>query len=97
LQPFDRAKLRAGIDRAASGRLDAATIATLVTSLEEELRAIGAEVPSDRVGMAVLEHLRGLDPVAYMRFASVYKGFDNLADFEAEVVALQKTTDPKPH
>ena len=95
VEPFDREKLRAGIERAASGRLDAATIATIVGELEEELRADSAEIGSDQVGMAVLEHLRGLDPVAYLRFASVYKGFEDLADFEREVVELQKTTAPK--
>jgi transcriptional repressor NrdR len=95
VEPFDRDKLRSGIERAASGRLDPATVATLVASLEEELRASGAEIGSDRVGMAVLEHLRGLDPVAYLRFASVYKGFEDLADFEREVGELQKTTAPK--
>jgi len=95
LEPFDREKLRAGIERAASGRLDAATIATLVGALEEELRAEGAQIGSDRVGLAVLEHLRALDPVAYLRFASVYKGFEDLADFEREVGELQKTTAPK--
>jgi transcriptional repressor NrdR len=95
MEPFDREKLRAGIDRAASGRLDRAAVATLVGALEEELRADGAEVGTDRVGLAVLEHLRALDPIAYLRFASVYKGFDNLADFEREVGELQKTTAPK--
>ena len=95
-EPFNRDKLRSGIERAASGRLDEATVITLVGSLEEELRAIGAEVPSDRIGLGVLEHLRSLDPVAYLRFASVYKGFEDLADFEREVGELQKTTAPKP-
>jgi transcriptional repressor NrdR len=95
LEPFDREKLRAGIERAASGRLDGATVATLVATLEEELRAAGAEMGSDRVGLAVLEHLRALDPIAYLRFASVYKGFEDLADFEREVGELQKTTAPK--
>jgi transcriptional repressor NrdR len=52
-------------------------------------------VSSERVGLGVLEHLRTLDPIAYLRFASVYKGFDNLADFEREVGELQKTTAPK--
>jgi len=94
-EPFDRAKLRAGVERAASGRLDEATIAAVVTEVEEELRTLGAVVGSDRVGMAVLERLRALDPVAYLRFASVYKGFEDLADFEREVVELQKTTAPK--
>ena len=47
------------------------------------------------LGVTVLEQLRGLDHVAYLRFASVYKGFEDLADFEREVVELQKTTEPK--
>jgi transcriptional repressor NrdR len=94
-EPFDREKLRAGIERAASGRLDSAAVATLVSTLEEELRASGAEVTSERVGLGVLEHLRALDPIAYLRFASVYKGFEDLADFEREVGELQKTTAPK--
>jgi transcriptional repressor NrdR len=95
VEPFDRAKLRAGVERAASGRLDDAAIDEVVTGVEEELRTQGAEVGSDRVGVAVLERLRALDPVAYLRFASVYKGFEDLADFEREVGELQKTTAPK--
>ena len=63
--------------------------------VEEELRSIGGEIKSDRVGAVVLEHLRVLDHVAYLRFASVYKGFEDLADFEREVGELQKTTAPK--
>jgi transcriptional repressor NrdR len=94
-EPFDAAKLRAGIERAATGRLDEAAIDAIVADIEEELRSMGGEVPSDRVGMAVLERLRALDHVAYLRFASVYKGFEDLADFEREVGELQKTTAPK--
>ena len=51
--------------------------------------------PERPVGLAVLERLRVLDPVSYLRFASVYKGFEDLADFEREFVELQKTTAPK--
>jgi transcriptional repressor NrdR len=94
-EPFDRVKLRAGLERAATGRLDEATTDAVVGAIEEELRAEGGEVGSDRVGVAVLERLRALDPVAYLRFASVYKGFEDLADFEREVGELQKTTAPK--
>jgi transcriptional repressor NrdR len=94
-EPFDAAKLRAGIERSATGRLDEVAVDQLVAGVEEELRAIGGEVPSDRVGMAVLERLRALDHVAYLRFASVYKGFENASDFEREVGELQKTTEPK--
>jgi transcriptional repressor NrdR len=94
-EPFDRGKLRAGIERAATGRLDGPTIDAIVVAVEEELRADGGEVASDHVGVAVLERLRVLDPVAYLRFASVYKGFEKLSDFEREVGELQKTTAPK--
>ena len=94
-EPFDRAKLRAGLERAATGRLDDATIDAVVAEIEEELRAEGADVGSDWLGKAILERLRNLDPVAYLRFASVYKGFEDLSDFEREVVELQKTTEPK--
>jgi transcriptional repressor NrdR len=94
-EPFDRAKLRAGIAYAGTGRLDDETIDVVVVAVEEELRAEGGEISSDRVGRAILERLRGLDHVAYLRFASVYKGFEDLEDFEREVVELQKTTAPK--
>jgi transcriptional repressor NrdR len=94
-EPFDRSKLRAGIERAVHGRLDDATVDSVVTGIEEELRSGGAQVASDRIGLAVLERLRGLDAVAYLRFASVYKGFEDLTDFEREVGELQKSTEPK--
>jgi len=74
---------------------DEHTIESLAGEIEEELRTEGGEVGSDRIGVTVLERLRGLDHVAYLRFASVYKGFEDLADFEREVVELQKTTEPK--
>jgi transcriptional repressor NrdR len=94
-EPFDRDKLRDGLMRAAAGRLDEHAIDALAGEIEEQLRAEGGEVGSDRIGVTVLEQLRALDHVAYLRFASVYKGFEDLADFEREVVELQKTTEPK--
>jgi len=94
-EPFDRDKLRNGIERAASGRLDEHALEALASEIEEQLRAEGGEVGSDRIGVTVLEQLRGVDHVAYLRFASVYKGFEDLADFEREVGELQKTTAPK--
>jgi transcriptional repressor NrdR len=94
-EPFDREKLRNGIEHAATGRLDEHAIESLAAEIEEQLRTEGGEVGSDRIGVTVLERLRALDHVAYLRFASVYKGFEDLADFEREVVELQKTTEPK--
>ena len=93
--PFDLAKLTAGIERAASGRLAAPVIVTLAADVEEQLRESGAEVSSDAIGVAVLARLRALDQVAYLRFASVYKGFEDAADFARELGELQKTTAPR--
>ena len=65
-------------------------LAILAQQVEETIRARGlAEVPSHEVGVAVLGPLRDLDEVAYLRFASVYRGFESLADFEDEIAALR--------
>ncbi len=95
-EPFDRSKLVAGIDRAVTGRPVAPeTVEAMALEIEEHLRGVGPEVTSQDVGLAVLECLKALDAVSYLRFASVYKGFEDLADFEREVTLLQKTTAPK--
>ena len=95
-EPFDAPKLEAGVERAVAGStIDAAAVEALVAAIEESARARGHEVTSEWIGLAVLERLRVLDPVSYVRFASVYKGFDDLGDFEREVGELQKTTPPK--
>jgi transcriptional repressor NrdR len=95
-EPFERAKLTLGIERAvAASPIDASAVDALVAEIEEEARAAGAEVPSERLGVAVLERLRSLDPVSYLRFASVYQGFESAADFERAVSDLRKTTEPK--
>ncbi len=95
-EPFDAEKLRGGIERAVAGSaIDPSAVDALVAEIEELARATGPEVASVVVGLAVLERLRQLDPVSYMRFASVYKGFEDLGDFEREVVELQKATAPK--
>lgn len=95
--PFERAKVADGIRRAAKNRpISEETIAAMVRSVETQLRHEGAEVASEVVGRAVLEQLRPVDEVAYVRFASVYKGFADAGDFEREIGLLQKTTSPKP-
>lgn len=99
-EPFDRAKVVAGIAAAAKNRpLDTTAMHAIAVEVEEGVRLEGTEVPSDRVGRAVLDALRHVDDVAYLRFASVYKGFEDAGDFEREVrevVALSKHTAPKP-
>lgn len=68
---------------------------SLATSVEDAMRLEGPEVTSQQVGVAVLERLKALDEVAYVRFASVYKGFEDLSDFEREMGLLSKSTLPK--
>jgi transcriptional repressor NrdR len=94
--PFERAKVVAGVASAAKNRpVDPAAMEALAADVEEELRLLGTEVPTQEVGLAVLRRLEGLDHVAYVRFASVYKGFEDLTDFEREVGLLTKTSLPK--
>jgi transcriptional repressor NrdR len=102
-EPFDRAKVVRGLHAATKARpvLDE-QLDELVVAVEETLRLQGNEVASSEVGRTVLERLRDLDAVAAVRFASVYKEFDDLADFERELsevagTSLTKATEPKRH
>ncbi len=90
-EPFSRAKIVSGVRKACQGRPVAEDdLALLAQRVEETIRAAGtAEIPADEVGLAILEPLRELDEVAYLRFASVYRSFESLADFEAEITALR--------
>jgi transcriptional repressor NrdR len=95
-EAFDHGKVVAGILAAAKGRpVGEDDAAELAVQVEDEMRLEGGDVTSERVGRAVLELLRGIDPVTAVRFASVYKDFDELADFEREVTLLAKRTEPK--
>ena len=96
-EPFSREKVVGGVRKACQGRpVTEDRIAQLAQRVEEAIRAKGvAELPSHEVGLEILGPLRDLDVVAYLRFASVYKGFEDLTDFEREVGLLQKTTTPK--
>ena len=90
-EPFTRDKIIRGVQRACQGRpVSEDKLAILAQQVEETIRARGlAEVPSHEVGLAILGPLRELDEVAYLRFASVYRGFESLADFEDEIAALR--------
>jgi transcriptional repressor NrdR len=91
-EPFDRAKIAHGVRSATKGRsVSDDQIAQLAVDVEDEIRlGGGGEVSSSRLGLAVLERLRTLDEVAYLRFASVYKNFDAAADFQSELELLSK-------
>lgn len=94
-EPFSRDKVVTGVRKACQGRPVSETdLARLGQQVEEAIRATGAaEVPSHEVGMATLPPLRELDEVAYLRFASVYRSFDSLSDFEKEIAQLRGEPD----
>jgi transcriptional repressor NrdR len=95
-EPFERAKVVAGIEAATKNRpVSPDQIEAVAAEVEEGFRLAGAEITSDGVGLAVLDRLRVMDEVAYLRFASVYKGFSAAGDFEREARLLQKVTEPK--
>ena len=91
-EAFDRAKLIAGVAKAIKNRpVTEQQVANLADRVEEKLRRRGPAVTTQEVGLEVLGQLRRLDDVAYLRFASVYKDFQELTDFEREVgILLQK-------
>lgn len=96
--PFDRTKIEAGVRAAVKGRpVEPEQLAELAAELEDRFRLKGGEVSTEQIGLAVLDRLLELDQVAYVRFASVYKGFDDPADFSREVRLLTKATAPKRH
>ena len=97
-EPFARDKIVRGVQRACQGRpVSEDKLAILAQSVEETIRARGlGEVPSHEVGLAILGPLRELDEVAYLRFASVYRGFESLADFEDEIATLRQGASAAP-
>jgi transcriptional repressor NrdR len=96
-EPFDRAKIIAGVRASAKNRpVTAEQLEALGTEVEEALRLEGPELTSEVIGRAVLDRLRQLDEVAYLRFVSVYKGFEDLTDFEREVVLLTRSGEERP-
>ena len=96
-EPFDRTKIVAGLEAATKGRpVTAEALAELAVQVEDAMRLTGGDVTSAQVGQAVLTRLHKLDEVAYLRFASVYKEFDDASDFRREITMLEKRTAAKP-
>ncbi|MGH2778545.1 MAG: transcriptional regulator NrdR [Actinomycetota bacterium] len=96
-EPFDRDKVIEGIHRACKNRpVTDAEILAIADDVEEAMRADARRpIPSAELGREVLERLRLIDEVAYLRFASVYKDFQELNDFERELGLLAKKSPPK--
>lgn len=94
-EPWDRGKLLAGIRKAIVNRpVTDQQVAQVVDRIEARLRRKGPVVSSEQVGLEVLGQLQRLDQVAYMRFASVYKDFQQLTDFERELGILLAKKEP---
>lgn len=93
VEPFDSDKVRRGLDSALADRpLPSGTVGRLVARCETLARERATEVDADEIGRVVLEGLREVDHVAYLRFASVYKEFQDPRDFEREMAALEDRT-----
>jgi transcriptional repressor NrdR len=94
-EPYDREKVLSGLRKALANRPVAEhEVAALADRVGERLRSRGPEVTSQDVGFEVLAGLKQLDQVAYMRFASVYKDFQEITDFEHELGLLLEKREP---
>lgn len=92
-EPFSREKIVSGVKKACQGRpVTDQDLAQLAQRVEETIRQTGvSQVDANEIGLAILDPLRDLDEVAYLRFASVYRGFESLEDFEGAIASLRKT------
>lgn len=90
-EEFSREKVIKGVHRACQGRdVSDDALKRLAHEVEQSIRAVhGSQVQANHIGLAILDPLRNLDEVAYLRFASVYKSFDSAEDFEQEIESLR--------
>lgn len=95
-ESFSREKIASGVKKACQGRpVTDQDLAQLAQKVEEAIRQTGvSQVEANDIGLSILEPLRELDEVAYLRFASVYQAFEGLDDFEAAIDALR--AEPAP-
>ena len=94
-EPFDEDKLRSGLMRALEKRpVSTEELETLINHIQHDLRATGErELPSRAIGEAVMKQLKDVDQVAYVRFASVYRDFQDISQFQDEIAKLRTETD----
>jgi len=90
-EPFNEDKMTGGIQRALEKRpVSADSIELAISHIKSKLRATGErEVPSKMIGNLVMEQLKELDKVAYIRFASVYRSFEDIREFGEEIARLE--------
>lgn len=90
LEVFSPTKLASGISAALADRpVSGSEVERVVEEIDQTVRATGPQVTSEEIGRLVLDYLRELDEVAYLRYASVYKEFQGAADFEKEMAELE--------
>lgn len=96
-QPFDRKKILSGIIRACEKRpISMEKMGEIVTQVERAIqKKSDREIPSSRIGELVIERLKLLDEVAYVRFASVYRQFKDIGQFMTELKDILRTDSPK--
>lgn len=92
VEAFSREKVKIGVRKACQGRpVTEADLALLAQRVEESMRLSGvAQFDANEIGLAILPHLRELDEVAYLRFASVYRAFESMQDFEKAITELRE-------
>ncbi|MFT0847873.1 transcriptional regulator NrdR [Actinomycetaceae bacterium L2_0104] len=97
-EPFSREKIISGVGKACQGRpVGEDDIARLAQQVEEAVRSTGSsQIEANEIGRAILDPLRELDHIAYLRFASVYSNFETLDDFEKAIAALREQEDIPP-
>ncbi len=90
-EPFDEDKMVGGIQRALEKRpVSADSIELAISMIKSQLRATGErEIPSQMIGNLVMDQLKELDKVAYIRFASVYRSFEDIREFGEEIARLE--------
>ncbi|MFB8386003.1 transcriptional regulator NrdR [Microbacterium sp. NPDC055910] len=98
VEPFSREKVVSGVRKACQGRpVTDADLAMLAQRVEESIRQTGSsQLDANEIGLAILGPLRELDEVAYLRFASVYRAFESLEDFESAIDQLRADRAPAP-
>jgi transcriptional repressor NrdR len=98
-EPFDEGKLRAGMVRALEKRpVGMEAVEAAVARIIHRLQTMGErEIPSRQVGEMVMEELRNLDEVAYVRFASVYRSFEDVTEFQDEIRRLRERSEAESH
>ena len=96
LAPFSREKIIAGVGAACPGRpVGEDDLALLAQQVEESIRSTGvSQIHAHAIGLTILDPLRRLDTIAYLRFASVYSNFETLEDFEEAIAVLRRDAPP---